>query len=127
MQEPWGHGFPRDKPFRKAWANRIRRDAAERLFGLIGYFVTGGSPTLFDLGRGPITPPDPAMVRADRKDLNSNKTKQTKAERPASTPKFVTEHFTDVNYLQSTVSGKFSRKLNILNVCCMIKSLLSIL
>ena len=44
-------------------------------FGLFGYFVLGGSPTLFGLGRGPITPPDPAMVRAVRKDLNSNKTK----------------------------------------------------
>ena len=29
----------------------------------------------FDLGRGPITPPGPAMVRTDRNDLNSNKTK----------------------------------------------------
>ena len=35
-------------------------------------------PTYFGLGRGPITPPGPAMVRTDRKDLNSNKTnKQT--------------------------------------------------
>ena len=42
---------------------------------LFGYFVVGGSPTLFGLGRGPITPPDPAMVRTGRKDLNSNKTK----------------------------------------------------
>ena len=41
-----------------------------------GYFVPGGSPTFFGLGRGPITPPDPAMVRTDRKDLDSNKTKQ---------------------------------------------------
>ena len=40
---------------------------------------TGGSPTLFGLGRGPITPLGPAMVRMDRKDLNSNK--QTKNER----------------------------------------------
>ena len=42
--------------------------------GLFGYFVLGGSPTLFGLERGPITPPDPAMFRKDRKDLNSNKT-----------------------------------------------------
>ena len=42
--------------------------------GLFGYFVLGGSSTLFGLGRGPITPPDPATVRTDRKDLNSNKT-----------------------------------------------------
>ena len=46
------------------------------IFGLFGYFVFGGSPTLFGLGRGPTTPPDPAMVRMDRKDLNSNKTKK---------------------------------------------------
>ena len=32
-------------------------------------------PPSFGLGRGPITPPGPAMVRTDRKDLNSNKTK----------------------------------------------------
>ena len=43
------------------------------LFGLFGYFFTGGSPTCFGLGRGPITPPGPAVVRMDRKDLNSNK------------------------------------------------------
>ena len=43
---------------------------------LFGYFVLGGSPTSFGLGRGPITPPNPAMVRTDRKDLNSNKTKK---------------------------------------------------
>ena len=30
----------------------------------------------FGLGRGPITPPGPAMVRTDLEDLNSNKTKQ---------------------------------------------------
>ena len=41
---------------------------------------TGGSPTCFGLGRGPITPPGPAMVRTDRKDLNSNKTKQNWAQ-----------------------------------------------
>ena len=41
------------------------------------YFVPGGSPTCFGLGRGPITPPGPAMVRMGRRDLNSNKTKQT--------------------------------------------------
>ena len=45
----------------------------EDKFGLFGYFVPGGSPTLFGLGRGPITPPDPAMVQTDRKDLNSKK------------------------------------------------------
>ena len=45
--------------------------------GLLGYFVPGGSPTCFGLGRGPIAPPGSAMVRTDRKDLNSNKTKQT--------------------------------------------------
>ena len=38
---------------------------------------TGGSPTLFGLGRGPITPLGPAMVRMDRKDLNSNKQKMS--------------------------------------------------
>ena len=32
-------------------------------------------PPWFGLGRGPTTPPDPAMVRTDQKDLNSNKTK----------------------------------------------------
>ena len=36
----------------------------------------GGSPTYFGLGMGPITHPGPAMVRTDRKDLNSNKTKK---------------------------------------------------
>ena len=30
----------------------------------------------FGLGRGPITSPGPAMVRTDRKDLNSNRTKK---------------------------------------------------
>ena len=30
-------------------------------------------PPSFGLGRGPITPPGPTMVRMDRKDLNSNK------------------------------------------------------
>ena len=41
-----------------------------------GYFFSGVSPPLFGLERGPITPPGPAMVLTDRKDLNSNKTKQ---------------------------------------------------
>ena len=41
--------------------------------GLFGYYVLGGSPSLFGLGRGPITPLGPTMVRTDRKDLNSNK------------------------------------------------------
>ena len=46
------------------------------ILGLFGYFVIGdGSPILFGLGRGPITPPGPAMVWLDRKDLNSSKTK----------------------------------------------------
>ena len=40
-----------------------------------------GSPTLFGLGRGPVTPPDPAMIRMDRKDLNSNRTKPPSAYR----------------------------------------------
>ena len=47
-------------------------------FGLFGYFVPGGSPTCFDLGRGPITLPGPAMVRMGRRDLNSDKTKQNR-------------------------------------------------
>ena len=37
--------------------------------------MIGGSPTLFSLGRGTTTLPDPAMVRRGRADLNSNKTK----------------------------------------------------
>ena len=41
--------------------------------GLFGYFFSGDSSTLFSLGRGPITPPGPAMVRTDLKDLNLNK------------------------------------------------------
>ena len=36
----------------------------------------GSPPIYFGLGKGPITPPDPAMVRTDRKDLHSNKTKK---------------------------------------------------
>ena len=39
------------------------------ILGLFGYFFTGCS-----------TPPGPAMVRMDRKDLNSNKTKQNNNE-----------------------------------------------
>ena len=35
-------------------------------------------PPSFGLGRGPFTPPGSAMVRMDRKDLNSNKTNKTK-------------------------------------------------
>ena len=35
-------------------------------------------PPYFGLGRGPITPPNPAMVRMDRKDLNLNKTNKMK-------------------------------------------------
>ena len=46
------------------------------ILGLFGYFFAGGTPTYFGLGRGPITPPGPAMVR---KDLNSNKTKQAES------------------------------------------------
>ena len=42
-------------------------------------FPRVGCPPYFGLGRGPITPPGPAMLRANRKDLNSNKTKQEKS------------------------------------------------
>ena len=49
------------------------------MFGLFGYFFTGVLSTYFGLGRGPVIPPDPAMVRTDRKDLNSNKTENKKA------------------------------------------------
>ena len=39
--------------------------------GLFDYFYPGGSPTfVLALGGGPITPPGPAMVLTDRKDLN---------------------------------------------------------
>ena len=44
--------------------------------GLFDFFVPGGSPTCFGLGRVPITPPGPAMIRMGRSDQNSNKTKQ---------------------------------------------------
>ena len=43
--------------------------------GLFDYFVPGG--TYFDLGRSPITPPGPAMVRTGRRDLNLKQKKQT--------------------------------------------------
>ena len=39
--------------------------------GLLAVFFSVVRPPLFGLWRGPITPPDPAMVRMDRKDLNS--------------------------------------------------------
>ena len=42
--------------------------------GLFGYFFTGGPPLFWPWGRGPINPPDPAIVLMDRNDQNSNKT-----------------------------------------------------
>ena len=50
-----------------------KQTGVKYILGLFGFFFTGGSPTNFGLGRGPITPPDPAIVRTDRKDLDSNK------------------------------------------------------
>ena len=38
-------------------------------------------PPYFGLERGPLTSPGPAMVRTDRKDLNSNKTKTNKKQK----------------------------------------------
>ena len=47
------------------------------ILDLFGYFFFGWFDRLcFGLGRGPITSPGPAIVLMDRKDLNSNKTKQ---------------------------------------------------
>ena len=48
--------------------------------GLFGYLFPGGLPTCFGSGRGPITPHGPAMVRTDRKDLNSKKENKTKGD-----------------------------------------------
>ena len=43
--------------------------------GLLAAFLLVVRPPLFALGRGPITPPSPAMVIMDQKDLNSKKKK----------------------------------------------------
>ena len=51
---------------------------SQPVLGLFGYSFTGGSPTYFGLGSGPITSPGPAMVRTNLKDLNSNKTNKNK-------------------------------------------------
>ena len=50
----------------------------KNILGFFGYFVLGAPPTGFGIWRGPVTPPGPAVVRMDRKDLNSNKTKTNK-------------------------------------------------
>ena len=48
------------------------------IFGLFGYFFSGWFAHLcFGRGRSPITHPDPEMVLTNRKDLNSNKIKQS--------------------------------------------------
>ena len=52
---------------------KVRSRMANIYSPCLAAFSTGGSPTCFGLVRGPITPPDPAMVRTDWKDLNSNK------------------------------------------------------
>ena len=44
------------------------------IFGLFGYFFSGGSPTFIWPWEGPTTPPGSEMLRTGRKDLNSNKT-----------------------------------------------------
>ena len=62
-----------DRLWRKIGHYTEARELVENILGLFGYFVTGGSPTYFCLGRGPITPPDRVMIPTDRKDLNSNK------------------------------------------------------
>ena len=54
------------------------------ILGLFGYFFPGGSPTCFGLGKGPITPTGPPMVRTDRKD--SIQTKQSILRRSCNGP-----------------------------------------
>ena len=51
---------------------RVRwRDQGDKNIGLFDYFFSGWFAHLcFGLGRGLITPPDPAMALTDRKDLN---------------------------------------------------------
>ena len=46
-------------------------------FWPFGCFFLVVRPPLFGIGRGPITPPGPAMVVIDRKDLNSKTKKKT--------------------------------------------------
>ena len=53
-----------------------RIDKGSNTLGLLAAFFSVVRPPLFGLGRGPITPPGPAMVLMDQKDLNS-KNKQT--------------------------------------------------
>ena len=43
---------------------------------LASFFSPVVRPPYFGLGKGPITPPGPAIVRMDRKYLNSKKTKK---------------------------------------------------
>ena len=46
--------------------------------GRLAAFFSVVRPPLFRLGRGPITPPGPAMVLMDRKDLNKKNYKHVK-------------------------------------------------
>ena len=57
----------------------------------------------FGLGRGPITPPGPAMIITDRKDLNSTKKKKLQCSQP---PKITTFKTSNVHKLQ-----KYSRPI----------------
>ena len=59
------------------WDGRSLSQVFFLLFGLLAAFFSVSrppkeplSPPLFGLGRGPITPPGPAMVLLDRKDIN---------------------------------------------------------
>ena len=57
---------------------RNRYDYLMLFSAFLVYFSRAVRTPIFGLGRGPITPAGPAMVRTDRKDPNSSKTKQTK-------------------------------------------------
>ena len=79
----------------------------DAMLSLFGCFFAGGSPTYSGLGKGPINPPGPEMVRTDRKDLNSNKTKANKVDAGHDTiltRKILQTHFTNAKterpYLQ---------------------------